>query len=298
MFHYPHKSARRSALGPLSLTFAVTGLFCCCQLAVAEGLSRHHHYWGRFQPGAWNLVQVVTETFEETGAATSITETRTSLEAVDDDGVTLLVKRAVGLKGKPLGNDPRPVKQPFHGVLASQEATVTNLGTGVVTIQDRRIACEIQQVEVNTPTGKITTKIYYSDSVEPYVLRRVSVKTAPDGEKVLSETTVEVVALGVPCRKISGLSRATHVKAVYKHGGGTTERVSVVSTAVPGGIVSQTSKELDENDHLVSRATLELVDWGLRPETERGGLFRRRRANRLRKLPKFTPYCPPSSPTD
>ena len=297
MFHCPYKPGRRPAFWLLSLVLAVTGPFCCGQLARAEGLSRHHHYWGRFQPGAWNLVRVETATFEETGTTTSIAETRTSLEEVHEDGVTLLIKKAVGLTGKLLDNNPQAVRQAFHGV-ASQKATVTNLGAGIVTIQGRPITCEVEQVEVSTPTGKITTKIYYSDNVEPYVLRRESVKTAPDSETVLSETIVEVVALNVPCRKIPGLSRATYVKAVHKHAGGTTERVSEVSTAVPGGIVSQTSKELDANDHLVRRTTLELVDWGLRPEKERGGLFRRRRANRLRKPPKFMPYCPPSSQTD
>ena len=258
--------------------------------AMAEGLARHHHSWGRFQPGAWNLVREVTESFEEAGTTTSITEKRISLEAVHEDGVTLLIMVAVGLKGK-----PQEVKQAFHGGPASPEATVKNLGAAVVTIQGRRIPCKIEQVEVSTPTGKTTTKIVYSDSVEPYVLRRESVKTDPDGETVLSETTVEVVALDVPCRSISGLSRATHVKAVHKHAGGTTERVSVVSTAVPGGIVCQKSKELDENDHLVRRATLELVDWGLRPETERAGIFRWRRGGRDRKSWRMTPYSFPSS---
>ena len=269
----------------------------CAHFAMAEGLSRHHHSWGRFQPGAWNLVQVVTETFEEAGTTTSITETRTLLEEVQEDGVTLLIMVAVGLKGKQFGTDPQAVKQAFHGGLASREATVKNFGAAVVTIQGRRIPCKIEQVEVSTSTGKTTTKIYYSDSVEPYVLRRESVKTDPDGETVLSETTVEVVALDVPCRSISGLSRATHVKAIHKHAGGTTERVSVVSTAVPGGIVCQKSKELDENDHLVRRTTLELVDWGLRLETERAGLFHRRWVGR-RKSMKLTPYRFPSPETD
>ena len=269
----------------------------CVHFSVAEGLARHHDRWGRFQPGAWNLVREVTETFEEAGTTISITETRTSLEEVHEDGVSLLIQKAIGLKGKQIDKDPQAVKQAFHGGLAAQEATVKNLGATVVTVQGCRISCKIEQVEVSTPTGKTTTKIFYSDSVEPYVLRRESVKTGPDGETVLSETTVEVVALGVPCRSIPGLSRATHVKAIHKHAGGTTERVCRVSTAVPGGIVDQTSKELDENGHLVRRTTLELVDWGLRPEAKRGGLFRRRLIGRRKSL-KLTPYRFPQSETD
>ena len=237
------------------------------------------------------MVRVVTESFEEAGAVTSITETRTSLEEIHEDGVTLLITVAAGRKGRQLGTDSRSVKQEaFHGGLASHETTVKSLGDAVVTIQGRQIPCKIEQVEVSTQTGKTTTKIYYSDSVEPYVLRRESVKTDPDGETVLSETTVEVVEIGVPFRIISGLSRATHIKSTHKRPGGTTERLSWVSTAVPGGIVCQTSKELDEDDHLVRRATLELVDWGLWPETERAGRFRRLRGRPYRKSLKLTPY--------
>ena len=285
--------------GALRLIFAAMGVFgFCVHFSMAEGLGRHHHRWGRFQPGAWNLVRVVTETFEDAETTTSITETRTSLEAVHEDGVTLLIEVAVALKGKQFDTDPQAVKQAFHGGSASPETTVENQGAAVVTIQGRRIPCKIEQVEVSTSTGKTTTKIYYSDSVEPYVLRRESVKTDPDGKTVLSETSVEVVELEVPSRRISGLSRATHVKAIHKYAGGTIERFSVVSTAVPGGIVCQTLKELDENDHLVRRASLELVDWGLRPETERVGLFRRRWVGRYRKSLNLTPYRFRSLPTN
>ena len=262
--------------------------------AMAEGLARHHHSWGRFQPGAWNLVREVTESFEEAGTTTSITEKRISLEAVHEDGVTLLIMVAVGLKGK-----PQEVKQAFHGGPASPEATVKNLGAAVVNIQGRGIHCKIEQVEVSTPTGKTTTKIYYSDSVEPYVMRRESVKTDPDGETVISETTVEVTEFNVPCGIFPGLSRVTHVKATHKHAGGTTEKLSRVSTAVPGGIVWQTSKELDENGHLVSRSTLDLVDWGLRPETKLSPRrVRRQRARQYRRSLKLTPYRFPYSQTD
>jgi hypothetical protein len=299
MVQFFRRHRRRTLLGVLRLICAVTCLLGGgASLATAEGLARHHHNWGRFQPGAWNLVQVVTETFEDTGVTTSTTETRTSLEEVHEDGVTLSVTVSVGPIGRRFATEPQSVKQAFYGGLASEEATVTSLGAAVVTIQGCRIPCKIEQVEVSSQSGKTTTKIYYSDSVEPYVLRRESVKMDPDGKTVLSETTVEIVEFGVPCRRVHGPSRTTHVKAVHKHAGGTTERFSWVSTAVPGGIVWQYSKELDKNDHLVRRVTLTLDDWGLQPETERTGIFARRRANRDRKARRRTPYRFPSSETD
>ena len=245
------------------------------------------------------MVRVVTETFEEAGTLTSTTETKTSLEEIHEDGVTLLITMTIGLKGKQLDNPAQSVKEAFHGGLASHKAVVKNLGDAVVNIQGRGIHCKIEQVEVSTPTGKTTTKIYYSDSVEPYVMRRESVKTDPDGETVISETTVEVTEFNVPCGIFPGLSRVTHVKATHKHAGGTTEKLSRVSTAVPGGIVWQTSKELDENGHLVSRSTLDLVDWGLRPETKLSPRrVRRQRARQYRRSLKLTPYRFPYSQTD
>ena len=48
------------------------------------------------------------------------------------------------------------------------------------------------------------------------------------------------------------------------------------SPDVPGGVVSQTTKETDTSGHLVRRSTLKLVSYGIRPEVDFTGLFGRK----------------------
>jgi hypothetical protein len=52
---------------------------------------------------------------------------------------------------------------------------------------------------------------------------------------------------------------------------------------VPGGVICHTLKEVNNQGCLIRRTSLELVDYGLTPEQDRGGLFHHRRPGRLRK---------------
>jgi hypothetical protein len=54
---------------------------------------------------------------------------------------------------------------------------------------------------------------------------------------------------------------------------------------VPGGVVSQSSKEVDKNGLLVRRSTLELLDYNADPDKDRSGIFGRKRPNRRAKSP-------------
>lgn len=279
----PNSVARRLIL----ILVAVLAPGAC--FAGQSGLTREHHPWGRFQPGAWKTVRVVTETFAGEKTVTSVTDTKTSLSAVDDQGVTLLIEASLSVGGKQFDTEPHRVKEGFHSESATQDVTTKSLGEGTVTIQDRQISCKIEQIQYSTAAGKTTTKIYYSGTVEPYVLRRETVRTDPEGKTTLSETIVEVTALGVPCTIFRNLQRTAHVKSVHKHAKGTTTTLAVTSATVPGGVVCRTSKEFDEEDRLVSRSTLKLVEWGLQPDVERASLFRRR-IGRHRRTFKSVPH--------
>ena len=58
----------------------------------------------------------------------------------------------------------------------------------------------------------------------------------------------------------------------------------MTSTAVPGGIVYQTSKETDAQGRLTRRSVLELVGYGLQSEEERNSFFGRKRSSRSREV--------------
>jgi hypothetical protein len=278
------------------LTAATVGLLAICPVggqgrAQDAGLSAKLHPWGRFQPGAWKLVRVVTEALDDRAVVTtvSVTETKTSLVNVDKDGVTLEVEVGIEVAGKQFDGQPQCIKQGFHGELAGPDVQAHAPSDGEVAIEGRKVPCRIQQVESAGSSSKTVTHIYYTDARAPYVLKRESTTTDADGKTVLGETTLEVLALDMPHRVLSELKNAAYVKTVQKHAKGSVTTLATTVADVPGGVVYHSSKELDNSGRVVRRSTLELVSYGLQPEEERIGIFGRKRPARHRKTTIYGP---------
>ena len=269
------------------LGWILTGLVLTtlgAQRCAAEeaGISARHHAWARFQPGAWKLVRVVTESLDENGRVigVNITETKTSLLRVDSDGVVLEVEVGVEVAGKQFDGQPQCLKQGFHGELAGGEVKFQPAAPAEVSIEDRKIPCRRQQIEVASPAGRTSVNVFFSDTLSPYILRRQSKTTDTSGINVVSESLSEVVALDMPQRVLSEIKNVACIKTVQKTPKGQVTTLAMSSSDVPGGVVYQTTKETDKAGRLVRRSTLELLNYGSRPETERIGLFGRKRAAR------------------
>ena len=247
--------------------------------AAEEGISARHHAWGRFQPGAWKLVRVVTESLDENSRviASNVTETKTSLLRVDAADVTLEVEVGVEVAGRQFDGLPQRVKQGFHGEMADGNAKFFPATAAEVTVENRKIPCRSQQYEITNSAGRTAVTLFFSDTLPPYILRRESKTTDTAGTGVLNETVSEVIALDMPQRVLLEIKNAACVKTVQKTPKGTVTSLAMTSPDVPGGVVQQTTKETDGNGRLLRRSTLELLNYGLRPETERTGLFGRKR---------------------
>jgi hypothetical protein len=258
--------------------------------AQTPGALRQRHPWGRFEPGAWKLVRVVTETFDDQGtvASTSTTETRTTLNQIDPDGVTLLVEVVVEIGGRRLIAEPQRIKQGFYGELAGQQVTLSDGGPATVTIDGRGYPCRIEQTECSTASARIVTKTCYSATVAPYALKLDSVTTDLRTGEWLSETQWQVTSLDTPCGLLRQNGNVAHVTSVHKHARGTTTTVTATSTEVPGGVICHNAKEVDASGRLVRRSTLDLVAYGAEPEGARAGL-RRNRAWYRHRVNHLTP---------
>ena len=88
-------------------------------------------------------------------------------------------------------------KQGFHGELCGGEVKFQPPKDAEVTIEDRKIPCRSQQVEIGGSSSHTSVSLCYSDSLAPYILRREST-TTDDEKKVVSESLSEVVALDMP----------------------------------------------------------------------------------------------------
>lgn len=235
-------------------------------LALEGGIPRAHHPWGKFAPGSWKLVRVVTETLGPDGkvATTSTTETRTTLEELTDTTVKLLINTSVEVAGKKVDAKPQTIVQGYHGESTEQPVTVKDLGPDKLTIDGHEIFCRVQQVETTADGAKTTAKTWYSDTVAPYVLRRESVATEAESEKPLSETTVNIIDLDETKMVLSMKRHTVRLKVTHKHAKGHTDTQVWSTLDVPGGIIAHTSEERDAAGQLVRRSTLELVDFGVK----------------------------------
>lgn len=255
-------------LGPLT-----AGLLLLCGSALGAGrdagLTRELHPWGRFREGAWKQTRLDTETLNEQGevVGTSVTQTRTTLKKVEADGVVLLVEAVVEVGGQELATPPRTVKLGFHGENAVETVVIRPPQPGQVSVGDRIIPCSVQQVETSDAGNGTITKVYFSPTIAPFILRKESVTMEAQGRVKLGETSLEVVSLRMPC-KVLNIRSTAHVKVVSKHPKGTSTTWAFTSVDVPGGVVFQTNRELDENGRLLRRSKLELVGYGLEPEDE------------------------------
>jgi hypothetical protein len=257
-------------------------------MAQEAGATAKLHPWGRFDPGTWKVVRVVTETLNERGqvVSTGTTDTKTTLTDSDNDGVTLDVEACMEVAGKRFQAEPQTVKQGFHGEAATGglKPKEKDPVDGQVAIEDRKIPCKIQRWELVGGQGKTTIVLHYSATVAPYVLKRECVVTDAEG-KTTSETTVEIIALDMPVNVQDEVRSGAYVRTVSKGAKGTTTTLAVVLPDVPGGVVSHSSKEVDRNGRLVRRSTLVLVNYNSDPDKDRTGLFGRKRPPRRTKQP-------------
>jgi hypothetical protein len=268
------------------LTFVLFVATCASVTAQEADVTAKLHPWGRFEPGTWKLVRIVSETLNEQGqvVSTSTTDTKTTLVDIDANSVTLDIDSCVEVAGKRFQAEPQTIKQGFHGESAGPSPKLKEPTDGEVVIEDRKIPCRIQEVTVDGPNGKTTITLHYSMTVSPYVLKRTSVTLDPDGKSIANETDTEAIVLEMPARVQNEIRNGSYVKTVHKNGKATVTTLAVVLPDVPGGVVSQSSKEVDKNGVLVRRSTLEVLDYNADPDKDHS-MFGRKRSSRRTKQP-------------
>ena len=123
----------------------------------------------------------------------------------------------------------------------------------------------------------------------PYVLKRESVVTSPDGKTTLSETNTEVIAFDMPVLVQGEMHNGVYVKTTHKTAKTTVTTLAVIVPEVPGGVVSHSSKEVDATGRLVRRSTLALVAYNADPDKDRSGTFHKRSNRRTKPSTRYEP---------
>jgi hypothetical protein len=246
---------------------------------------RSHHAWGRFPVGSWKQVRVQNETLDAKGNVieASTTETVTVLTAVDETGYTLEVDVTLEVAGKRFILQPQIMHQGFSGETNGQRAELRPVHMATVVIDGREIPTEVRESVVDDDECQRVNRVYYSASVEPYVLKRETTCTGANGEKTTSQTQVDVLALDMPVRLLNETMTSSHVKTVQKSAKGTAITLEICCMEVPGGVVYHTAKELDSEGRVVRRGTLEIVDYSIGGDDDSGTGRGRRHRDRPRR---------------
>lgn len=245
---------------------------------------REDHPWARFEAGAWKEVRVVAETLNEENqvGSSSVTDTSTRLVSVTSNSYELQIEMSVEVAGKKLKADPQNQTFQYLGLKEETESAIKNIGEATYAIDGKRIPCEVFEQESSSNGKKIATKIYYAKNFVPHVLKKESITTDASGETTLSETTESVVAFDMPHTVLDEILSTWHVRVLRKNAKGTAITLEVHSPTIPGGVVANSTKELDSTGRVIRRSTLEVVDYSLK--ADRPALRRRsQRKSRTRQ---------------
>lgn len=233
--------------------------------AQTVAIPRQYHAWGRFTPGSWSKVRKWTEELDARGnvKSASTTETKTTLLSVDASGCTLQAEVTVELAGKRFVAQPRQIRKEFDGGAGAVTSGLRKVGDKALEFSGKAVNCKSLEATAADGDQCVISRLEYSDSVPPFVVRRETVTTNADGKQILEQTVMDTIAIEMPQKVLTEIKSAAYVRTVLKQQNGSTHTLEVYCLDVPGGVVSHTSKDLDATGQLVSRSTLELLDYGV-----------------------------------
>lgn len=233
--------------------------------AQVEMMPRSQHAWGRFPVGSWSRVRKLTEDLDESGNVKSVrtTETKTVLQETDANGVTLLVDVQAEVAGKRFPAQPKTMRIGFNGETNGERLEIRKTGTAEFEVGARKVPCDVFETVLNSDAKKIVSRVLYSKSFVPHILKRDSSLLLPDGVDAGQFTRVDAIAVEMPFKVLADVKSTTFLRTIQKHADGSTDTLEVYCADIPGGVVSHTSKELDAGGKTVRRSTLELLDYGV-----------------------------------
>ncbi len=251
------------------------------------GEQRQAHAWGRFGKGSWRQVRIVTESFDADGKLvnSSTTDNTTTLDEVTSERIALRVEVTVEVAGQKFPSQPQIIRQGYAGESVGQTVSIKPLKMETVTVGDREIVCDTEQVEILGGQSKEVSLVHYSARLTPRVLKRRSTTSDVASGKTVQESVSEVVKLNESHTVMGEPKTAYRVRLVQKSDRGTTTTLSVHVPDVPGEVVRQTSEKMDASGKLERRSKLELVGYGVESDDsfrETGGRRSRRAAKRGR----------------
>jgi len=227
-------------------------------------IPNEHHCWGRFDPGAWRLARIVTQSFDKDGKPLGITTTmeRVTLVGVRRGYATLRIESVLEVGGKAFESPVRTVSVGFHGEEIGSRTQMEDLGIENANIDGNPITCRVKQYQIRDDDQHKQVKIYYSNQVAPYILRRETVITNNDVPEPAYRNNLQVVALDRPHEVLDQIKPTSHLIIEKKNGKSNTTKTAIHALDIPGEVIRYESDEKDNEGHLIRQSDMELIDYG------------------------------------
>ena len=239
--------------------------------AAGEGvptqLTANEHVWGGFLPKSWRIVQTVSVSNFEGRTVQSAQTVRTTLQSVDGDGITLQESETLTFDGKIVEKKPQVMKYDFFHEPIQENTQITQGQPAKLMIGKKVVPCAVRIYDQKTAGEHLTTTIWYTSEVYPYVLRVEKIlRGMPDGEnpggKVIRQS-VMLVQETAALRTLGGgrRSRTYSVQMEEKAGNITRITESRCSWDVPGGLLEATTREFDAQNKEIRRSVSRMTNY-------------------------------------
>ena len=252
--------------------------FCYAVLLVATGesvpasLTANEHHWGRFLPNSWRIVQTVTISSIEGRVVQSTQTVRTTLQSVDEGSVSLLEEETLELGGKIVRKIPQTVRYDFYNELIMEKSSPDKVkvrqGPPDKVMLDRKVVpCAVRIYEQQTSGGILTTTIWYTPHVYPYVLRVEKVlQSLPEGDNAGGQIIRQSVTLVQETSALKALrgvrrNRTYTLQTVEKSGNITRITDARCSWDRPGGLLESTTREVNAQNVEIRRSVTRMTNY-------------------------------------
>lgn len=228
-------------------------------------LPAEHHAWARFQPGAWREVQIVTETFDESGGITSrnITTQKEVLNAVAEGKYVLNVRATVDLGTKQIVGDWKTRVLDLATDRAGSLGESQRLEGRPLPLAGRDSECQVWELWYVDNGRPLRDLVYYDPERFPYVLLRetADVRGEQNAPVELAQRS-DIAAIEVPCQIQQKLFSCTCVRTYRHRSKGASLRLAFINQEIPGGDVVVRATDFDAEGRRVRWSVATVLDFG------------------------------------
>jgi len=228
-------------------------------------LTAYEHPWARYLPKSWSRTQTVTTTELEDRRVRNITETKTILESVDGESLTLKSISTVDIGGRSVETSHQRKTVDFYSELVVEGTKIDQHPSTTLTIGKQLIPCEVRSYILLSPETKQRTTVWYSTQIYPYVLRVERILTAfptekDREEKILSSSTTELLDTDAIYLRRSKQGNYRY-RTITKTGDITTDATMTGSRRITGGLDHEIVREMDQNGKVIRTMETRMINY-------------------------------------